>query len=37
MKKLIILITALIMPLMAGAQAQITTKKVKIDIHLIMG
>ena len=31
MKKLIILITALIMPLMAGAQAQITTKKVKIE------
>lgn len=31
MKKLIVLITALIMPLMAGAQAQITTKKVKIE------
>ena len=31
MKKLIILITALIMPLMAGAQAQITTKKVKLE------
>ena len=31
MKKLIILFTALIMPLMAGAQAQITTKKVKIE------
>ena len=31
MKKLILLITALIMPLMAGAQAQITTKKVKIE------
>ena len=31
MKKLIILITALIMPLMACAQAQITTKKVKIE------
>ena len=31
MKKLIILLTALIMPLMAGAQAQITTKKVKIE------
>ena len=31
MKKLIILFTALIMPLMAGAQAQITTKKVKIS------
>ena len=31
MKKLIILITALIMPIMAGAQAQITTKKVKIE------
>jgi hypothetical protein len=31
MKKIIILITALIMPLMAGAQAQITTKKVKIE------
>lgn len=31
MKKLIILITAFIMPLMAGAQAQITTKKVKIE------
>lgn len=31
MKKLIILITALIMPLMAGTQAQITTKKVKIE------
>ena len=31
MKKLIILFAALIMPLMAGAQAQITTKKVKIE------
>ena len=31
MKKLIILFTALIMPFMAGAQAQITTKKVKIE------
>ena len=31
MKKLIILFTALIMPLMAGAQAQITTKKVKLE------
>ncbi|MBR5299853.1 MAG: hypothetical protein IKU36_06350 [Bacteroidales bacterium] len=31
MKKLIILFTALIMPLMASAQAQITTKKVKIE------
>lgn len=31
MKKLIILFAALIMPLMAGAQAQITTKKVKLE------
>ena len=31
MKKLIILITALIMPLMAGAPAQVTTKKGKIE------
>ena len=31
MKKIIILFAALIMPLMAGAQAQITTKKVKIE------
>ena len=31
MKKLIILLAALIMPLMAGAQAQITTKKVKLE------
>ena len=31
MKKLIILFAALIMPIMAGAQAQITTKKVKIE------
>lgn len=31
MKKLIILFAALIMPLIAGAQAQITTKKVKLE------
>ncbi len=30
MKKIIILITALMMPLLAGAQAQINTKKVKV-------
>ncbi len=30
MKKIIILITALMLPLIAGAQAQITTKKVKV-------
>ena len=31
MKKLIILFATILMPLMAGAQAQITTKKVKIE------
>ncbi len=30
MKKIIILLTALVLPLLAGAQAQITTKKVKV-------
>lgn len=31
MKKLIILLATILMPIMAGAQAQITTKKVKIE------